>query len=200
MVGRLRVHMHRPLPQDVPIKAARRADRQLRVAQRALSRKAKRSNGHRNALLEVQRQRRASARARSNHLHQASARLIRDYDVIAVEALNVRGLAQGTLSKDIYDASWARFLSMLRYKAECAGVRLIEVDPYGTSQECSSCGMNSPKRLCDRVHECGFCGLTIGRDMNAARNILNRAGVGPALQNVAGSGMRAGGNLGGNTY
>lgn len=92
---------------------------------------------------------------RLDFLHQASARLVRDYDVIAVEKLNVKGLARSVLAKDVHDASWAKFISMLRYKAGCAGSRLIEVDPHDTSQDC----------------------------------------VGPGLPNVAGCGMRAGGNL-----
>jgi len=84
---------------------------------------------------------------------------------------------------------------MLRYKAEYAGSRLIEVDPNNTSQECSGCGVKVPKALGDRLHKCPNCGLTIDRDLNAARNILNRAGVSPGLRNVAGCGMRAGGNI-----
>lgn len=84
---------------------------------------------------------------------------------------------------------------MLRYKAECAGARIIEVDAYDTTQDCSGCGMNVPKDLTQRVHQCLHCGLTMDRDINAARNILSRAGVGPGLHNVAGYGMRAGENL-----
>jgi putative transposase len=138
----------------------------------------------------------AVARQRREHLHQASARLVRDYDAIVVEKLNVKGLAGGTLAKDVHDASWARFISMLRYKAEWAGARLIVVDPRNTSQDCSGCGMKVAKDLADRCHDCPHCGLSIDRDLNAARNILNRAGVGPGLRNVAGCGMRAGENLG----
>jgi putative transposase len=137
----------------------------------------------------------AIARARANHLHQASARLVRDYDLIAVEKLNVKGLARGALAKEIHDASWTKFISMLRYKAECAGARLVEVDPRFTSQDCSACGARVPKELNARLHECGHCGLRLDRDLNAARNILYRAGMGPGLHNVAGCGMRAGGNL-----
>jgi putative transposase len=130
-----------------------------------------------------------------DHLHQASARLVREYDLIALENLNVKGLARSALAKDIHDASWAKFISVLRYKAACAGTQLIEVSPYDTSQDCSGCGTKVPKALADRVHDCPNCGLVIDRDLNAARNILNRAGVGPGLPNVAGCGMRAGGNL-----
>ena len=129
-------------------------------------------------------------------MHQASARLVRDYDAIAVEKLNAKALARSALAKDVHDASWAMFLSMLRYKAEWAGVRLIEVDPHNTTQDCSSCGTRVPKNLSTRWHYCPACCLSMDRDLNAARNILNRAGVGPGLRNVAGSGgLRAGENL-----
>jgi putative transposase len=177
------------------LRAARKAERRLRVAQRALSRKKRCSIGRRKARTVVARCHAAVARRRAEHLHQGSARLVRDYDVIAVEKLNVRGLAQSALAKDVHDASWAKFISMLRYKAEWAGARLIEVDPRNTSQECSGCGTEVPKELSVRRHDCPRCGLSIDRDLNAARNVLNRAGVGPGLRNVAGSGMRAGGNL-----
>ncbi|MEO7744352.1 MAG: transposase, partial [Usitatibacter sp.] len=175
---------------------ASRECREACVAQRALARKKRGSGGRREARNTVARCHAAVARQRTDHLHQASARLVRDYDAIAVEKLNIEGLARGVLAKDVHDASWARFIAMLRYKAERAGVRLIEVDPRNTTQDCSGCGMHVPKGLGDRRHACPHCGLTIDRDLNAARNILNRAGVGPDLRNVAGCGMRAGENLG----
>ena len=177
------------------LKAARRAERRLRPAQRALSRAKRASGGRRKARDAVARCHAQTARRRANHLHQASARLMRDYDVIVVEALNVKGLARSALAKDVHDASWAKFISMLRYKAEWAGARLVEVDPQNTSRDCSGCGMEVPKELGERSHECPHCGLSIDRDLNAARNILNRAGVGPGPRNVADCGMRAGGNL-----
>ena len=179
------------------LKAARRAARRLRCAQRTLSRKIRGSKGRRKARIEVRRCHATTARQRDNHLHQASARLVGDYDVIAVEALRVKALSRSTLAKDVHDASWAKFLSMLRYKAERAGTRLVEVDPRNTSQDCSGCGMRVPKALGDRQHDCPHCGLSIDRDLNAALNVLNRAGVGPGLRNVAGCGMRADGNLSG---
>jgi putative transposase len=177
------------------LKAARRAERRLRQVQRALARKKRGSQSRRKARAAVARCHAAIARRRANHLHQASARLVRDYDVIALEALNVKGLARSALAKDVHDASWARFISYLTYKAERAGTRMIEVDPLHTTQDCSGCGMEVPKALGDRRHECPHCGLSIDRDLNAARNILDRAGVGPGLRNVAGCGMRAGENL-----
>jgi putative transposase len=177
------------------LKAARRAEGQLRKANRALARAARGSRGRRKARVALARCHAKAARARLDYLHQASARLVREYNAIVVEKLNVKGLARSAFAKDVHDASWAKFISILRYKAACAGTRLFEVDPYDTSQDCSGCGVKVPKKLDDRCHECPRCGLSIDRDLNAARNILHRAGVGPGLHNVAGHGMRAGGNL-----
>ena len=174
------------------LRASRTAERRLRISQRVLSRRKKGSNSRRKATTAVRRCHAMIARRRANHLHQASACLVRDYDVIAIEALRVKGLARSALAKAVHDSSWAKFISMLRYKAEWAGVRLIEVDPYNTTQDCSRCGALVPKKLSDRQHDCPQCGLSIDRDLNAARNILNRAGMSPGLPNVAGFRMRAG--------
>ena len=110
---------------------------------------------------------------------------MRTYDVIAVERLNVKGLARSFLARDVADASWSAFISYLRYKAEKAGTRLIEVDPRNTTQDCSGCGNRVSKTLDDRWHVCSTCGLSIDRDLNAALNILSRARVGPGLPNAA---------------
>ena len=167
------------------LRAARKGEKRLRTAQRALLRKKCGSSGRRKAQALVAGCHAEAGRQRREHLHQASARLVRDYDAIAIEKLEVKGLARSALAKDVHDASWATFISMLRYKAEKAGVRLIEVDPQDTSQDCSRCGTRVPKDLAARWHDCPDCGLSMDRDLNAACNILNRAGVGPGLQNVA---------------
>lgn len=176
-------------------RSARRAHRRIRVLHRALTRKHRGSKNRAKARNSLRRCHAAATNARSNHLHQASARLTRGYDAIAIEALNVRSLARTPLARDVYDASWARFILMILYKAARAGVRVIQVDPRNTSQECSGCGSTVDKELHERWHDCPGCGLSMDRDLNAARNILGRAGVGPCLPNVVGCDTRAGGNL-----
>ncbi len=109
---------------------------------------------------------------RQDHAHKLSRRLVADFGFIAVEDLNVGGLARGPLAKDVTDQGWAAFLTMLEYKAAEAGTRLIRVPPHGTSQTCSGCGIVVPKLLSERMHQCPDCGLVIDRDANAARNIL----------------------------
>ena len=179
------------------LRAARRAERRLRLAQRALARKLAGSKCRATARPAVGRAHAKIVKCRRNFLHQASARLIRDYDVVVVESLNIKGLARGLLSRDVHDASWGTFISMLRYKAERAGALVIEVDPFFTSRDCSGCGAAVDKVLQERLHQCPTCGLSMDRDLNAARNILGRAGMGPGLPNVAlENGKRAGENTG----
>ena len=167
----------------------------LRVLQRAVSRKAPGSRRRRLASRAVASFRAAIKRRRLNHLHCASAKLVGEYDVIAIEDIPIMGLASGPLAKNVRDASWGRFFTMLRYKAERAGKRIVAVDAQGTSQECTACRVQVTKTLGERWHECPNCGLSIDRDLNAAINILYRAGVGPGPLNVAGCGMRAGENI-----
>ena len=59
-------------------------------------------------------------------------------------------------------------------KAQSAGRSVVLVDPRGTSQLCSRCGLYVEKGLSVRRHECPRCGLRIDRDVNAAMNILER--------------------------
>ena len=177
------------------LKAGRRAERRVRLLQRALARKRHGSKGRVKARESLARCHAAAARHRNDFLHQTSAHLLRDFSLIAIEAINTKALARSRLAKEFHDASWGKFISMLRYKAERAGALLIEIDPRNTSQDCSECGTRVPKALGQRRHECPSCGLSIDRDLNAARNILNRAVAGPSLLNVVGYDMRAGGNL-----
>jgi len=125
------------------------------------------------------------ANARRDHVHKVARTLVNDYERIAVENLNVVGLSRGRLSRSVHDVGWGIFLSILTSKAANAGREVVAVDPAGTSQECSGCGAVVRKELSERMHRCDVCGLVIGRDVNAARNIRARA-FGP------GSGLRRG--------
>lgn len=83
-------------------------------------------------------------------------------------------MSKGILSKQIHDVAWSNFFQMLRYKAECADKKLIEVNPSGTSQTCI-CGARVEKTLKIRAHYCDECGLKEHRDIVSAQVILERA-------------------------
>lgn len=153
----------------------RSLEQKLQRVSRRVSRKKKGSKNRRKAVLKLQRVHEQIRSCRSNFTHQVSRSIVDNYDLIAVEKLNIKGMAQSKLAKSILDAAWGQFIHRLRYKAEKAGSQLIEVDPRGTTQECSKCGETVNKDLSERIHNCPNCGLILCRDENAAINILNRA-------------------------
>jgi putative transposase len=165
---------------------AQRAEREMRRRQRALARCIRGSNRRRKVRARVARLHRKSVNTRNSWLHQQSSALVKRADLIAVEDLKVSYMVQHpSLARSISDASWARFVSMLDYKADKAGSYLIRVDPRNTSQKCSGCGALVAKSLAVRTHACPSCGLVIDRDHNASLNIL-RAGIGAGALNVIG--------------
>jgi putative transposase len=159
----------------------------LRRASRAVARKRKGSRNRTKAVCRLQKLHARVRHLRREHHYQVACRLVLAYGLIAVERLNIRGMfGSRRLSRAISDAGWSGFLSVLKHKAESAGARFVEVDPRGTSQECSGCGHEVRKDLAARKHVCPHCGLSLHRDHNAARNILVRglARTGPAEVNV----------------
>ncbi len=99
-------------------------------------------------------------------------------NVLVAEDLGVSNMVKNKhLSKSISDASWGTFFEWCASIAERDGLHFHQVDPKNTSQTCSGCGQKSPKKLslAVRTFNCGYCGLTLDRDHNAAQNILYRA-------------------------
>lgn len=112
---------------------------------------------------------------RANFAHQESRKLVDRYQVIVFEDLAPleMGRSRG-MRKSILDVAWTQFIEMTVAKAEEAGRRVILVNPKNTTKLCSTCGEIVPKALSVRVHACPVCGLVMGRDHNAALNILQR--------------------------
>jgi len=107
--------------------------------------------------------------------------LIKKYEAIYVESLDVKGMQENHyLAGAISDVSWSDFLRKLSFKAESAGRQVLRVDPRNTSQVCSKCNEEVKKSLSVRIHKCPYCGLEMDRDVNAACNILKRATAGQA--------------------
>jgi putative transposase len=110
---------------------------------------------------------------RKNFAHQHSRKLVNRYGFIAVEDLSVNQMNKThCLAKSIMDAAWTDLTDKLTYKAEWAGRTVVRVNPAYTSQDCSLCGHRQVMPLSRRVYDCPECGLSLGRDHNAALNIL----------------------------
>ncbi|HEY9842400.1 MAG TPA: transposase, partial [Candidatus Obscuribacterales bacterium] len=118
----------------------RKAQARLRRAQRKVARRKKGSQGRKKAVRELQAAHAHVRHQRQNFHHRLSHRLVQHYGILAIEELNIQGLAGGMLAKSVHDAGWSGFFSKLTYKAESAGRLLLRVNPRGTSQRCSGCG------------------------------------------------------------
>jgi putative transposase len=111
-------------------------------------------------------------RQRRDFHHKTALALVRANDTIYHEGLQTANMVKNHhLAKSISDAGWAAFLSILSFKAACAGREVVAVHPAYTSQHCSGCGVMVQKGLSVRWHSCPDCGLTLHRDHNAAKNI-----------------------------
>lgn len=150
----------------------RKAEAQLAMRQQRLARRKRGSKGRGRAKTLVAKAHEHIRQQRLNFARQLACTLFATYDMVAYEDLNIRGMAQGPLSKSIHDAAWGTFIHALTCKAEEAGKWAVAVDPRGTTIRCSGCDTRVPKTLAEREHRCSTCGLVLGRDENAARNVL----------------------------
>jgi putative transposase len=157
-----------------PRRLARR-ERNLARYQRRMARCQKGSSNRAKAKAKVARAHRKVRASRQDFLHRASARLVREHDMIVIEDLNVAGMVRNrSLAKAISDCGWGTFRRMIEYKAAMAGRHLIVIDRwYPSSKTCSACGhLLAGLRLSTRTWQCPSCGTRHDRDINAAKNIL----------------------------
>jgi transposase, IS605 OrfB family, central region len=147
----------------------------LRREQRNLSRKQHGSNNWEKQRRKVAKATRKIKRKVKDFQHKLTTWLVTEYDLVAVEDLDVKPMLESSQNaKNKQDAAWSRFIDLLEYKADLHGTHVVTVDPAGTSKECASCGVATDKPLWVREHSCPACGHTQDRDLNAAKNILNR--------------------------
>jgi putative transposase len=169
----------------------RKAERELKKAQRRVARRKKGSQRRKKAVQVLARRHQKVQRQRRDFHHKTACDLVRAYDVIYLEDLQVSNMskrpepkpdgsggylhngasAKAGLNKSIQDAGWYSFRQILTCTAEWAGKCVVAVPPAYTSQACSGCGEIVKKSLSIRTHVCTNCGLILDRDENAAKNI-----------------------------
>ncbi len=151
----------------------------LTRAQRKLSKAPKGSKQRAKKRKVVARVHERIGNRRKNFIEQEVCKLIKQFGLLAMEALVVRNMIRNPkLAKSIADVSWSQFFARLQAKAEEAGRQVVRVNPAYTSQTCSACGHRQPMPLSVRVYECPHCGLILDRDHNGSKNILEEALIG----------------------
>ena len=143
---------------------------------KSFSRKVRGSANYQKSRIKLARFHEKIVNIRKDFLHKLSANLVKSYDIICIENLNISGLMKNhKLAKSFQDVSLYDFIRQLEYKAEWYGKTISKVDRfYPSSQLCSNCGFKNRdvKNLSVREWTCPKCGTIHDRDVNSAINIL----------------------------
>jgi putative transposase len=151
-------------------------ERSLKLNQQSLSRKNSKSVRYEKQRIKVARIHEKITNSRMDLIHKTTNSLIKQFDIIYLEDLNVKGMMKNhKLSKAISDVSWSKFIDTLEYKSVWNDKQVIHIDRFfPSSKTCSKCGwINNNLTLKDREWICPKCGEKHDRDFNAATNILN---------------------------
>lgn len=159
---------------DYP-KFYRQSETKLKKAQRKLSKRQKGSKNREKQRCKVARLHEKVANQRKDFLHKLSRQITNDYSAIAIEDLNMRGMAQSlNLAKSTNDNGFGMLKTFLAYKLAEQGKQLVVIDKwFPSSKMCRHCKtVNAELTIADRVWTCS-CGKELDRDINAAINIKN---------------------------
>ena len=148
--------------------------RYLRQQQRCLARRQKGSRRREKQRLRVAKLHARVRQERQCALHTLTTRLVKEFDLICVEDLSVKGLARGLHARAVHDTALSEVRRQLTYKSDWYGKILVEVDRwFPSSKRCSKCHyILDTLRLDERQWQCPKCGTCHDRDINAARNLL----------------------------
>lgn len=151
--------------------------------QRRLSKKQIGSKNFAKAKTKLSKAHAQVADARKDWIHKTTTKLVKDFDIVCIEDLNVRGMtraargkgrkAKAGLNRGIMSQSFAEIRRCLEYKARDCGGEVVAIDRFfPSSKTCSSCGhINTSLTLKQRFWACTSCGEHHDRDINAAKNI-----------------------------
>ena len=157
-----------------PPKFFKKLQSELKLLQRRLSRKQKRSKNYEKQRLKVARLHHKIDNTRKDFHYKQAHALCDAGDMVFMEDLDYRTSAKGMFGKHLLDAAFGQFRSIVKYVCWKRGKFFIEVDARGTSQQCPECGGEVKKDLSVRIHNCFHCGYKTDRDVAAGQNIRNR--------------------------
>lgn len=154
----------------------RHEDQMIQKYQKKLSRQKYMSQNYKKTLKKYHKWLNRKNNKIQNAYHQFSKYLVKNYDIISMENLNIRGMFQNPKwSPKLQKIALYKLLNMIKYKSEWYGKTFIQIDRfYPSSQKCNNCGyQKNDLTLKIREWTCPQCGIHHHRDINAAKNILN---------------------------
>lgn len=165
------------------VKAYRKNKHKLKIAQRVVSKRfnkeaKEQSKNYKKAKAKVARIYYRISCIRKDSTHKLTTNLAKNHSLIGIEDLGVKGMMKNhKLAGAIADGGFYEFRRQLEYKTKWYGSQLVVIDRYfPSSKMCSCCGnIKKDLKLSQRVYNCESCGLSLGRDLNAAINIKNKA-------------------------
>jgi len=158
-------------PKSQPLKKQLKRLRQL---QKKLSRQVRHSNGYEKIKAKIAKLHYFVTQKRKTIIHEATSYLVKTFDRVAIEDLNVKGMIKNhKLARAISDVGFGMFKEILKYKCKLYGVKLVLVYRFfASSKICSKCGTKKENlKLSERVYKCNSCNLVIDRDFNTSLNI-----------------------------
>ncbi len=165
-----------PAPNYKPFKQLNK--KKLTKLQRNLARKQKGSNNREKARIKLARFEKHISDSRKDYIEKETLRLVRTYDVVGIEDLNLQGMMKFSHNaKNYVDTSWYTFTQKLIWKSQFNNCIVIKSDRfYPSSKTCNHCGyINYSLTLRDRKWICPSCGTEIIRDENAGKNLRDNA-------------------------
>jgi len=151
---------------------------EIKRRQRILSRAKKGSNNREKKRRMLARVWQRETEREKGKVHEITSSLVKHHTCrFVVEDLKIPNMVKnGRLARSILEQQWGFFVECLTYKAESAGGWVNKANPRNTTQQCSSCKAMPKEKigLGQRHYDCYVCGLSLDRDVNAARNILHR--------------------------
>ena len=153
----------------------KKSEDKIKKLQRRLSKKAKGSNNRNKIRIKIAKEFEHLTNQRMDYIHNAVNSLLKTYDYIFMENLNVQGMLKNhKLAKAIQELGFYTFKNTLKNKAMMNDKFVIEVDRwFASSKTCHKCGyVYKGLTLGEREWTCPICGEHHDRDLNAAMNIL----------------------------
>ena len=153
----------------------KQSENKIKKLQRQLSKKVKGSNNRDKVRIKIAKEFEHLTNQRIDYIHNVVNSLLRTYDYVFMENLNVQGMLKNhKLAKGIQELGFYTFKNILKNKAMMNNKFVIEVDRwFSSSKTCHECGyVYKNLTLSEREWTCPICGEHHDRDLNAAVNIL----------------------------